>query len=81
MSSITAIRLCADRRIVLVESRSSGDNGRSASISAIAITPFSGVRISWLMVARNALLALLAVSACSRASSSSCVRSATSSMR
>jgi hypothetical protein len=42
------------------------------------MTPFIGVRISWLMVARKALLAWLArysrsVSACCRAVSSGCV--------
>ena len=41
------------------------------------MTPFMGVRISWLIVARKALLARLAASAASRASSSWDVRSAT----
>ena len=44
-------------------------------------TPLSGVRISWLMVARNAALALAACSASSRDSSSCCVRSATRSSK
>ncbi len=35
------------------------------------MTPFNGVRISWLMLARNSLLARLAASASSRARSSS----------
>ena len=39
-------------------------------------TPFIGVRISWLMLARNSLLARLAASADSFAPSSSRVRSA-----
>ena len=78
---MTASRLCADRWIVRAASRSSGASGRSARISAMAMTPFSGVRISWLIVARNALLAWLAASASSRASTSSRVRSSTSSTR
>ena len=41
------------------------------------IIPFMGVRISWLMLARNSLLARLAVSAASVAVSSCEVRSAT----
>ena len=36
------------------------------------ITPFIGVRISWLIVARNALFASLAASATARASRSRC---------
>ena len=44
-------------------------------------TPFIGVRISWLMVARKSLLAWLAASAASLARSSSSVRAATSSSR
>jgi len=35
----------------------------SINMSAIPITPFMGVRISWLMLARNSLFALLALSA------------------
>ena len=41
----------------------------------------SGVRSSWLILARNALLARLAASACSRACTSSCVRCSTSDSR
>ena len=39
---------------------------------AMPITPFIGVRISWLIVAKNTLFALLAASACSLALRSSC---------
>ncbi len=42
-----------------------------ASAPAMPTTPFSGVRISWLMLATNRLLAWLAASAASRAASSS----------
>jgi hypothetical protein len=42
-----------------------------ARAPAMPITPFSGVRISWLMLARNSLLVRLAVSAISRFSISS----------
>jgi hypothetical protein len=37
------------------------------------MTPFMGVRISWLMLARNSLLARLALSASSLASSALCL--------
>ena len=45
------------------------------SSSIMPITPLSGVRISWLMLARNWLLAWLAASAASfsRSSSSDCL--------
>ncbi len=36
--------------------------------------PFSGVRISWLMLARKSLLARLALSACTRATTSAASR-------
>ena len=45
-------------------------NELSSRSWAIPITPLSGVRISWLMLARNWLLALLATSAAMRASPS-----------
>ncbi len=51
----------------------------SSSNSVMPSTPFIGVRISWLMVARKSLLAWLAASAASFARSSSRVRTATSS--
>ena len=54
-------------------------SGVSSSSSVMPITPFIGVRISWLMLARNADFSLDASSAASRAAASSCSRSARSS--
>ena len=51
--------------------RRAGASDSSCSSRARPITPLSGVRISWLMVARKALLASLAISACRLASASS----------
>ncbi len=48
-------------------SRCSALNSVRSRTSAIPSTPFSGVRISWLMLARNSLFARLAASAASRA--------------
>ena len=60
---------------VTTYSRCSGARGVSSSSSAIPITAFIGVRISWLMLARKSLLARLAATAASRASfSSSAIR-------
>ena len=54
------------RRIVSANSRCSAVNGGVLSSRlAMPITAFIGVRISWLMLARNALLAALAASASS----------------
>ena len=58
-----------------------GVNRLLASRSATPMMPFIGVRISWLMLARKALLARLAPSAASLARSSSWVRLLTSSSR
>jgi hypothetical protein len=41
----------------------SASRSRSISNSAMPMTPLSGVRISWLILARNSLLARLAASA------------------
>ena len=63
-------------------SRCSGVRSVSSSSSVMPSTPFIGVRISWLMVARNSDLARCAASAASfarRSSSSACRRSVTSS--
>ena len=49
--------------IICTYSSCSGLKGVSASNDAMPITPFIGVRISWLMVARNTLLAAFACSA------------------
>ncbi len=48
--------------------RCSGGCGASSSSSVMPSTPFIGVRISWLMLATNSLLARLALSAASVAS-------------
>ena len=58
-------------RTVSAYSRCSGVSGVSSSSPVMPITPFIGVRISWLIVARNSLLARLAASAASRACRSS----------
>ncbi len=51
-------------RTILAYSRCSGERSVSSSRPVMPITPFMGVRISWLMLARNSLLAALAASAC-----------------
>jgi hypothetical protein len=56
-------RASPDRCTVSPYSRCSGVSGVSRSRPVIPITPFIGVRISWLIVARNALLARVAASA------------------
>ncbi len=59
-------------------------SGVVASKFAVPTTPFIGVRISWLIVAKNCDLARLAASACWRALINSCsvrLRSATSAAR
>ena len=53
-------------------SRCSGRTSSSSMSPVNPMMPFIGVRISWLMLARNSLLMRLASSACRRASSSSC---------
>ncbi len=55
-------------RSVVRYSRCSGVSDVSASSSAMPNTPFIGVRTSWLMLARNSLLARLPASAARRAS-------------
>ena len=67
---MTPSRPSALERSVARYSRCSGDSGVSSSSSAIPKTPFIGVRISWLMLARNSLLARLPASAARRASAS-----------
>ena len=44
-------------RMVSVNSRCRGLSSPSSSSPVMPITPFIGVRISWLMLARNSLLA------------------------
>ena len=68
MSLITRIRLSAEMRMTAQEVLLSSSRVK-ARRSAMPMTPFIGLRISWLMVARNMDLARLASSAESRASS------------
>ena len=57
-----------ESRIVPAKSRCSSLSGVSSSSPLMPMTAFIGVRISWLMVARNALFASFAASAAARAS-------------
>ena len=79
ISLITASNWSLERRMVCRKSRCSVSSEVSASSALIPTTPLSGVRISWLMVARNAALARTAASASSRARTSSDSRDRTSS--
>ena len=54
-------------RMVSANSRCCGSSSVSSSSSVMPMTPFIGVRISWLMLARNSLLARFAASAASLA--------------
>ena len=58
-------------RITSAKSRCSSVSSVSSNSPPIPITAFSGVRISWLIVARKALFAWFAASASSRARRSS----------
>jgi len=60
-----ARRFCPDLSMVRTKSRCSSSSGVSAQQVAKPSTPFMGVRISWLMVARNSLFARFARSAAS----------------
>ncbi len=71
ISLISSRRFSPLLRTVSAYCRCSGSRSVSSSRPVMPITPFIGVRISWLMVARNSLLALVASSALSRASASS----------
>ena len=51
----------ADVRTVSLYSRCSGESGVSSSSPVMPMTPFIGVRISWLMLARNTALGLRGV--------------------
>ena len=73
-----ASRLEPDLAITWAKRRWRGAISPAASISAITMMPFMGVRISWLMVARKSDLARLACSATSLATLRSAVRAATS---
>ena len=56
-----------EQRTVLTRSHCAGDSAVSASSCPTAIMPFSGVRISWLMRARNCDFASAAAAACNHA--------------
>ena len=71
MSLITASRLTAERWTFSVRLRWRGVRSVASSSSAMPSTPFIGVRISWLMLARNSDFARLAASAASRARTNS----------
>ena len=81
MSSMTARSPFPDCWMVRTASRSRSGRSAAARISAMPMTPLSGVRISWLIMARKVDLARLAASASSTARASSRVRAATSSSR
>ncbi len=63
---MTCIRCSADSCTTVAHSRCSAVKGVSKRSAVIPSTPFIGVRISWLMRARNSLLAWAAASAASR---------------
>jgi hypothetical protein len=67
MSLITPRRASPLRRMTSAKLRCSAVSSVSRSSPVIPITAFRGVRISWLMVARKALLASAATSASLRA--------------
>ena len=72
MSLSRASRPSPHRRAVSTQSRWSSMSELPASRSVMPITPLRGVRISWLMVARNWALARAPASAFSRACTSAC---------
>ena len=74
MSSTMRSNWCEEAVAVLSISRWSGASGARDSISSIGTMPLSGVRISWLIVARNSPFAIAADSAACLARSSSCSR-------
>ncbi len=61
--------VAAESWMICTISRWSGASAVRASTLTTPVTPFRGVRISWLILARNWLLARLAASAWSRAAS------------
>ena len=82
MSLITVSSESAEVFTMLRYSRCSSVSVVSSASSVMPMMPFMGVRISWLMLARNSLLARLAASAASLAccnSPSACLRSVMSS--
>ncbi len=71
MSLMTVSSESLQRRIVSAYSRCSSVSVVSSMMSVMPITPFIGVRISWLMFARNSDFARVEASASSRARASS----------
>ena len=71
MSLMMAMRPFADSRTVEAYSRCSSSSSVASSRSVMPITPFIGVRSSWLMLAMNSVFARLADSAASLAPCSS----------
>ena len=72
MSLMIAINASADTLMVRANSVCSLSSGVSSSRSVMPMTPFSGVRISWLMVDRKSPLRRVASSAAFLASSRCC---------
>ena len=72
MSLMTSSRATPERRTVSSSDCCLADRLVLSSSSVIPRTPFSGVRISWLMLARNLDFATLAASAASLAETNSC---------
>ncbi len=68
MSPMIWIRLCAASWAMPASSDSSAESGWRRSSSSVPITPLSGVRISWLITARNSDFARAASSAAAAAS-------------
>ncbi len=71
MSLMTVSRASPEVAIVSAYSRCSVSSGVSSSSPLMPMIAFIGVRISWLIAARNVLLAWLASSAAWRASRAS----------
>ena len=69
-SSMSVSSDSPDAFSVSAYSRCSRERSVSSSSDVMPSTPFIGVRISWLMLARNSLLATVAASAFDRAASS-----------
>ena len=78
MSLMTVRSESADVRTMSRYSRCSGVRSVSRASSVMPTMPFIGVRISWLMLARNSLFARFATSARSFAATRSAVRAFTS---
>ncbi len=77
MPEISSSKCLEALRISLTRSMYSGRSTSRRSSSEKPMIAFIGVRISWLMLPRNAVLARLADSARSRSATTSAVRSLT----